>query len=54
MEGKCSACFATHFDLPAGNCAMAQNADALIIERMPFPSRIGGLKDVEFFFRKER
>jgi len=53
MKGKGSAGFATHFDLPAGNCAIAQNADALIIERMPSPAQIRGLKDGEFFFRKE-
>ena len=54
MKGKRSACFATHFDLPAGDCAAAQNADALIIERMPFPAQIGCLKDGEFFFGKKR
>jgi len=53
MKRKCSAGFATHFDLPAGDRAIAQNADALIIERMPFPAQIGCLKDGEFFFGKE-
>ena len=52
MQGKCSARFATDFDLPAGDHAIAQNADALVIERMPFPARIGCLKESELFFRE--
>jgi len=54
MKRKCSAGFATHFDLPAGDGAIAQHTDALIIERMPFSAQIGRLKDGEFFLREER
>jgi hypothetical protein len=36
--------------LPPGDRAIAQNADALVVERMPFPAQIGRLKDREFFF----
>jgi hypothetical protein len=38
------------FDLPARNRAITQNTDALIVERMPFPPRIGRPENREFFF----
>ena len=46
-------CVADNLDLAAGNSPMAQNADPLIIERMPFPARIGCLEEAEFFFGQE-
>jgi hypothetical protein len=36
--------------LPPGYCAIAQDADALVVKRMPFPAQIGGLEEREFFF----
>jgi hypothetical protein len=48
-----SAGFSHHFDLPAGDGAIAQDADASIIERMPFPPNVGRLEDREFFFWQE-
>jgi hypothetical protein len=45
--------FPPHRDLAAGDCAIAQDADALIIERMPFPSQVRRLEDCEFVFWKE-
>jgi hypothetical protein len=53
MQRKRAAGFARDFDLPAGNCAIAQNADALIVERMPFPAQICRLKEREFVFGQE-
>ena len=50
MHGISPARFAGDFDLPPGYRAIAQNADALVVERMPFPPPIGHLKDCEFFF----
>ena len=37
-------------DLPPGYHTVAQNTDALIIERMPIPPRIESLKNREFLF----
>jgi hypothetical protein len=53
MERQCAAGFARHFDLPAGDRSIAQNADALIVERMPFAPQIGRLEEREFVFRKQ-
>jgi hypothetical protein len=53
MHGKGAAGLADDFDLPAGDCAIAQDADALVIQRMPFAAQIGCLKDREFFFREK-
>ena len=53
MEGKRAALFAGHADLAASDCAIAQDANPLIIERMPFPAQIGRLKERELVFWKE-
>jgi hypothetical protein len=45
--------FSHYFDLPAGDGAIAPDADASIIERMPFPPKVGCLEDREFFFWPE-
>jgi hypothetical protein len=50
MHGISAARFASHFDLPPGYRAIAQNADALVVERMPFSPQIVRSKDCEFFF----
>ena len=42
--------FRDDFDLPARYGAIAQNTDAMIVQRMPFPPSVGGLDDLEFFF----
>lgn len=39
-----------NFDLPPRYRAIAQNTDAVVIERMPLPPSIGGLDDLKFFF----
>ena len=54
MNRECPARFAPDFDLAAGDCAIAQHTNALIVERMPFPAQIGCLEDREFIFRKDR
>jgi len=54
MEGQCAAWFARYLDLPAGYRAIAQNANALIIERMPFPAQIGRLEERELVLWKKR
>jgi len=53
MHRAGSAGFSHYFDLPAGDGALAQDADASIIERMPFPPEVGCPQDLEFFFWKE-
>ena len=42
-----------NLDLTAGNSPLTQNADALIIKRLPFSARIGCLQEDEFFFGQE-
>ena len=37
-------------DLAAGDRAIAENADALIVERIPSSARVSRLQDREFFF----
>jgi hypothetical protein len=54
MHGKAAARLAHDFDLPSGNGAIAQNTDALVVERVPFPAQIGCLEEREFFFREKR
>jgi hypothetical protein len=53
MEGERAARFARHLDLPAADRAIAQDANALVVERMPFPAQIGRLEEREFVFWKE-
>jgi len=48
MNGKCSARFACYFNLATGDQAVAQHADALVIERMPFSARIIRLENRKF------
>ena len=50
MNRKRPAWFAPYFQLPAGDRAIAQHADALIVERVPFPTHVGGLEKRQFFF----
>lgn len=50
MERIRTAGLAPYFDLAAGDRAIAQNANALIIERMPLPAQIGRLEEREFVF----
>lgn len=53
MQGEALLALAHDFDLPAGDGSVAQDADPFIIERMPFPARISGPQDREFFFGHE-
>ena len=53
MHGKGAARLANDVDLSPGDRAIAQDADTLVIERMPFAAQIGCLKDREFFFREK-
>ena len=53
MKGKRAAAFAAHLDLPPRDGAIAQNANALVVERMPFSPQIGCLKDGKFFLGEE-
>jgi hypothetical protein len=46
----CPARFRCDFDLPPGYRAIAQNANAVIVERMPFPAHICRPENREFFF----
>ena len=53
MRGASSAGIALHLDLPAGDGAIAQDADPPVVQRMPFPSRVGRPEDREFLFGRE-
>jgi hypothetical protein len=53
-QGICAARVAHDLDLAAGDRPVAQNADALIVERRPFPARSGRMQNREFFFGQER
>jgi len=53
MKGESAARFARHLDLPAGDCAIAQDTNTLIVERMPFPAQIGRLEERELVFWQE-
>lgn len=53
MEGEGASGFARHLNLPAGNCAIAQDTNALIVERMPFPAQIRRLEERELVFGRE-
>jgi hypothetical protein len=44
---------APELDLAAGDCSPAQNADAPVIQRMPFAPGIGGLENRQFFLRQK-
>jgi len=50
MHGIRPARFAGDFDLPSGYRAIAQNTNAVVIERMPLPAHIIGPENREFFF----
>lgn len=54
MEGECPAWFARYQDLPAGDRAIAQDTNALVVERMPFPAQIGRLEECELVFRQQQ
>src|SRR5205085_9905009 len=49
MQGMMALAVARDLDLAAGNRAIAKNADALIVERVPFSARVRGLQDRKFF-----
>jgi hypothetical protein len=53
MHRKCTASFAPKFDLAAGDGPIAQDAHALIVERMPLSAKIAGLENGELIFWKE-
>lgn len=52
-QGVPVAVVAHDLDFASCNGAVAQDADPRIIERIPFPPRIGLLQDREFFFGQE-
>jgi hypothetical protein len=54
VHRKGAARLAGYFNLPAGNRAIAQDADPSVVERIPFAMRIARLKDRELVFRKKR
>jgi hypothetical protein len=53
MHGASPAGIAPHFDLPAGDGAIAQDADTPVVQRMPFPSWVSCPEDREFLFGRE-
>jgi hypothetical protein len=53
MKGESAARFVRHLNLTAGDCAIAQDTNALIVERMPFPAQIGRLEERELVFWPE-
>jgi len=53
MNRKPAAGFSPDFDLPARDGSVAQNADPMVIERIPFPPWIAALEDCEFFFGQQ-
>jgi len=50
MQGMVAVAVARDLDLAAGDRAIAENADALIVERVPFSARVRSLQDRKFFF----
>ena len=53
MNRKRPAGFTPNLDLAAGDGAVAQNTDPLIVHRIPFSPEIAALQDGEFFFGEE-
>jgi hypothetical protein len=53
MHRICSARFAYYFNLAAGDQAVAQHANALVVERMPFSAEIVRLENRKFIVWKE-
>ena len=53
MHGASPARIAPHLDLPAGDSAIAQDADPPVVQRMPFSSRVSRTEDREFLFGRE-
>jgi hypothetical protein len=53
MERKRAGGILGHLDLPASDCAIAQHTNTLIVERMPFPAKIGRLEQREFVFWRD-
>jgi hypothetical protein len=50
MHGVSAARFTPNFDLASSDRAIAQDADAPVIQRMPFAAHVGPLEDRELFF----
>jgi hypothetical protein len=50
MQRVCPAGSLSDFDLPPGYRTIAQDANAVIVERMPFPAYIDRPENREFFF----
>ena len=53
MDGKHSTRFRRDLYLPARDRPIAQDANALIVERMPFPAQIARPEDRELVFWKD-
>lgn len=53
MEQKAAALVAADFDLPAGDGFVAAGANAPVIQRGPFPARVGGAQNVETIFGRK-
>jgi hypothetical protein len=53
VNRKCSARFARYFNLAAGDQAVAQHANSLVVERMPFSAEIVRLENRKLVVWKE-
>lgn len=53
MEKKASPLVAVDFDLPASDEFVTARADASLIERRPFPARVGRAQNIEPIFGGE-
>ena len=54
MQKKAAPLVAADLDLPAGDELVATGADAAVIQRRPFPARVGGAQNVEAIFGCKR
>jgi hypothetical protein len=53
VEAECALLIAPDIDHPAADDPVAENADSLVIERIPISKRVGLLKDRQFFVQSK-
>lgn len=53
MEKKAATLVAMDFDLAAGDELVAVSANAAVIQRGPFPARVGGAQNVQTIFGRK-
>jgi hypothetical protein len=53
MDGVVAGRMPLYLDLTSANHAIAQHANALVVERKPFPAKISASENRQFLFREE-